>query len=211
MNHPAKFSDPIMDVIGTYVNPTWRILDPFAGTGRVHELGEHTVGVELEPEWALLHPRTLVGNATHLPFAGEWFDAIVTSPCYGNRMADKHNAKDDTRRITYKHTLGRDLHPDNAGGMQWGCAYRALHREAWDECVRVLRPGGTFVLNISDHYRADTRQRVTAWHVGALLERELDLLAVERVPTQRMRFGANRSKRCDYESVVVFTKAEEKE
>ena len=90
-------------------------------------------------------------NAIALPFRDESFDAVVTSPTYGNRFADKHNAKDGSIRRSYTHDLGRTLHAENSGSMQWGQAYRDLHVKAWAECFRVVRPGGLFVLNISDH------------------------------------------------------------
>lgn len=47
---------------------------------------------------------TIVGNALYLPFRDRAFDGIVTSPCYGNRMADHHDARDDSKRNTYTHS-----------------------------------------------------------------------------------------------------------
>lgn len=98
--HPAPFSDALLpifaEVLGRRRSP---VLDPFAGIGRVHELhaltGCTTVGVELEPRWAASHRRTLQGDATDLPRVwSRKFAAVVTSPCYGNRMADHHDAAD---------------------------------------------------------------------------------------------------------------------
>lgn len=104
-DHPAKFSRPVLEQLQALLDTEdaravrpLTVFDPFAGTGLVHTLGTghglHTVGVELEPEWAACHPRTVQGNALHLPFADESMDGLVTSPCYGNRMADAHNAQD---------------------------------------------------------------------------------------------------------------------
>jgi tRNA G10 N-methylase Trm11 len=53
--HPAKFSDEILARIHVHdtdspLRPL--ILDPFAGTGKVHRLdGIRSIGVEIEPEW----------------------------------------------------------------------------------------------------------------------------------------------------------------
>lgn len=214
-HHPARFNDRILRVIAEQVGPGRRVLDPFAGTGRIHELAHvETVGIELEPEWAVMHPRTIVGNALSLPFRDGSFDTIATSPCYGNRYADHHNARDGSVRRSYTHDLrklvgdpARQLHPDNAGLLHWGPTYRNFHERAWRECVRVLRPGGSFVLNISDHVRRGVLQPVTAWQLATLTELGLQHCRSIDVPTARMRFGANGSVRANFETIAVFAKA----
>lgn len=96
--HPAPFSDAILPIVESMLVPGSTVLDPFAGTGRIHELTTvNTFGVELEPEWASYHPDTIVANSLHLPYADGTFDAGATSPCYGNRMADAHNAQEVCR------------------------------------------------------------------------------------------------------------------
>jgi tRNA G10 N-methylase Trm11 len=209
--HPARFSDALVPVLADQLQPSWTVLDPFAGVGGIHQIGAlagcHTVGVELEHEWASMHPATIVGNALALPFATSTFDAICTSPTYGNRMADHHNARDDSRRITYRHNLGRDLHPANSGAMQWGAEYRRFHDEAWREAVRVLKPGGSFVLNIKDHNRKGKRQRATEWHVGNLVDiHGLVVIDTIDVHCPGMRYGANLSDNDLPELVVVLAK-----
>ena len=106
---------------------------------------------------------------------------VVTSPTYGNRLADHHNAKDGSRRISYTHTLGRTLTPGNSGAMHWGKDYRLLHRLSWEEVARVLSIGGLFVLNVSNHIRKGEEVPVVQWH------RDIE------VPTARLRYGANPS------------------
>lgn len=107
-DHPATFSKAILDRLRSMLAVerdrvgAIAVLDPFAGVGGVHELAEenvHTYGVELQPEWAAAHERTVCMSVLDFPksWDGELFDAIVTSPCYGNRMADSHDAQDKCR------------------------------------------------------------------------------------------------------------------
>lgn len=186
------------------------VLDPFAGTGRIHELTDCvTIGVELEPEWAAMHDRTIVGDATSLPwYWGDWFDMVITSPTYGNRMADRHtpSPEDTSRRITYTHQLGRKLHPRNTGGLQWGDEYRRMHRIAWSEALRVLSPGGWFVLNIRNHIRDDREVHVSEWHRETAIELGFVPIVDAFIKTPGMRFGANGSKRVDGEHIFMFAK-----
>jgi tRNA G10 N-methylase Trm11 len=196
----------IADMLAAHGHEGMWVLDPFAGVGGVHALHPRfeTVGVEIEPEWASAHERTIVGNALDLPFAAHTFDAVVTSPTYGNRMADHHEARDGSKRITYRHRLGRPLSADNTGQLQWGDKYREFHVRAWSEVARVLRSGGLFVLNVSDHVRKGSVVPVIDWHVSAIEALGMTLLEHRTVPTPRMRFGANGAARVDHESVVVF-------
>ena len=249
--HPAKFPFSIVDAIGEVVLDYFAppvldrppvLLDPFAGVGGIHRLRPdvETYGVELEPEWAQASPYTRVGDATDLT---EWGDATVdvvaTSPCYGNRMADHHDAQErcsacggtgqgptfvdhlaqrgpaacakcdgtgqrDHRRITYRHRLGRDLSAGSAAELQWGSAYRRFHIVAWQEALRVTRPGGLFVLNIKDHVRGGKLQRVPEWHVQTLQALGARLYRAQPIATAGMGFGANRDSRSDFELVIAF-------
>lgn len=209
VSHPARYGNDLLDVFALHLHPGWKVLDPFAGTGKVHLLREladvYTTGIEIEPEWAAMHPDTQVGDALELPFAAATFDAIVTSPTYGNRLADNHNASDPERRRSYKHDLGRDLHQNNSGALQWGTEYRAFHTAAWAEAIRVLRPGGRFLLNIKDHIRAGEPQPVTGWHITHLTRAGLSLRWCVPVEQKGLRWGTNRE-RTPCEFVVVFEK-----
>jgi len=206
--HPARFSGAILELLADLIPGGALVLDPFAGTGRIHEVGERcaarTVGVEIEPEWAGMSHRTIVSDATALPFAAETFDMVITSCTYGNRLADHHNARDGSVRHSYTHDLGRPLHQGNSGMLQWGEPYRLLHLTAWSEAVRVLRTGGTFILNISDHVRKGVVQPVTDWHLGTLVDLGLALIERHEVPTPRLRYGANAGARVEFETVAVL-------
>src|SRR2546426_4572611 len=100
--HPAKWTTTVLERVQRLLDedphlwrtPPPRVLDPFAGVGGIHNLrGYRTAGMELEPEWASASPSTIVADAVKLPFADATFDALVSSPCYGNRMADHHEAR----------------------------------------------------------------------------------------------------------------------
>lgn len=208
VSHPARYSTNLIPIFADILDGYDHVLDPFAGTGRIHELPMHTVGVEIEPEWAALHPDTVEGSALELPWEDAEFDAVCTSPTYGNRLADSHNASDPERRRSYTHDLGRKLSADNSGAMQWGDEYREFHETAWAEAVRVLRPGGRFVLNIKDHIRGGVQQPVTAWHVAALVDLGMRYNAElsQGAPTGHLQQGSNSEARAGQELVLVFDK-----
>ena len=213
VSHPAKFSDSILSAIYAtlqkYLPQGARILDPFAGEGRIHELRDdphyETWGVELEPEWAEQSPYTVVGdsrNLADLRDLGPW-DAIVTSPAYGNRMADSY-AGDGTRRYTYRIALGRPLTEDSGAGMHYGPKYRTLHSIVWAECARTVRPGGLVILNVSNFIKRGAEVQVSEWHLMSWLNMGFKLLEVQRIGTPRMRDGANGQLRVDGELLIVL-------
>lgn len=210
MNHPARFNDDILAAIASLLPKEGLVLDPFAGTGRIHELATdrlRTVGFEIEPEWAALHPDTECRDSTRMSDVPDGlYDAVATSPVYGNRMSDHYKAKDSSRRFTYRSSLGRDLHENNAGRYQWGAVYVNLHEQVWRQCVRVLKPGGIFVLNVKDHIRQAQVVRVSEWHVGFLEAQGLELFTFMMVPSKGTGMGSNRHVRVDHEMVYGFKK-----
>jgi hypothetical protein len=210
-SHPAKYTDVLLPVMASMLKGRRSILDIFGGAGGVFAL-EHWLGagveieaVELEPEFAAMHPRTTRGNALHLPWGDDWFDAICTSPAYGNRLAD--NYRPDADCFSYAQALKRELHPDNAGGMQWnpnGGEYQVLHVLAYAEARRVLQDGGAFVLNMKDHYRNKVLQHVTDWHVNTLKALGFAKIESKRVKTPSLRYGENHEARVEHEHVILF-------
>jgi hypothetical protein len=210
VGHPAKFTPAILAVVDELLGDAVTVLDPFAGTGGIHILSpkRRTYSLEIEPEWAALHEFTVCGSALNLPWPDEFFDAVATSPTYGNRMAATYDGRDGSQRSTYRTALGRELSEGNSGSLQWGQAYRDFHTRTWVEAIRVLKPGGRFVLNCKDHYRGGVLQRVTDWHVGELGRLGLRLTDRRQVRCRGNRFGANSLLRADCEEVILLLKEE---
>ena len=210
--HPAIMGKHILSVCEQFL-PTdnSRILDPFAGIGTTSKLlPQHdVVGVELEEEWAQQDERTICGDSLIVvPTLGE-FDAVLTSPTYGNRMADDFEATEIGKRITYRHKLGRKLSEGTTSNLHFGRKkgkYEELHKSIWGVCVDALRPGGVFILNCKDFIANKQIKEVTQWHVDTLVEMGLSVTAWEKVPSRGMRFGANRELRVEHEDVVCLVK-----
>lgn len=199
-NNPAQFTDVLLTHLGELLSAEHQpllVLDPFAGAGNLARLPYRFVGVEIEREWAT----SVQGDALHLPFRNNTFDAVATSPTYGNRMADGL-CQDGRARITYRYRLGRPLTPGNSGAMPWGKAYCKLHQAAWREAWRVLKPGAAMLVNCKDHIRNKKPMPVTAWHIQALQEVGFTIEAVDEIPTPGMRYGQNWESRLPFESII---------
>jgi tRNA G10 N-methylase Trm11 len=209
MKHPAKYSSSLLSVFDKYLPKTGKILDPFAGVGvGLKSIRPKCFLLEIEFEWASFCGG-VVGDAVQMPFKCGTFDAICTSPTYGNRMADNFVDKQINKgykRYTYRHFLGRELSPNNSGAMQWGARYRELHSKAWKECSRVLKHNGMLVLNISDHIRKGEVIPVAEWHENTIKSLGFTLELKLKVATQRQRHGVNRNIRVSHENILIFTK-----
>ena len=214
--HPSKFREVHLTIIRSLLSqvslptPT-TILDPFAGVGKIHKLRDYgyiTYGVEIEPEWAAESEFTFVGDSTRLldlieiePGLGDWYDAGVTSPTFGNRLADHHEAKDESVRNTYRHKLGRALADNNSGQMQWGSAYRDFHDRVWSQVAVVTK---TMVLHLKDHIRKGEVVPVTQWHLDNLAGHGFEVKTEIRINTRGHGFGENAAVRVAYESMILL-------
>lgn len=206
MKHPAKYTDCLLPIFSEYLKDAVLVLDPFAGTGKLKKIIPNAILLEIEPEWAEMNG-AIIADSQHMPLRSNVFDAVCTSPTYGNRMADHfvdHQPHKNYVRNTYRHYLGRSLHSNNSGRMQWGNKYKKLHTAVWKECKRVLKKDGLFILNVSDHIRAGKRIYVSDWHVDVLKDMGFKLLKNIEVETPRQRMGKNAELRVGCEYVFIF-------
>ena len=216
MQHPAKYSNVFLPIFAELLKDCNNVLDPMAGTGKLAKIKEFGYGGkvvcnDIESEWKNGEEYPVDewhnSDAANMDWAkdGE-FDGICTSPTYGNRMADNFVSKDGTKRITYRHYLGHELKEGNTGYMQFGKKYCDKHKEIYAECLRVLKPGGIMIVNVSNHIRLGVEVPVVDFHkdvlseLGAKFEKEI------KVNTPRMGYGANSKQRVDTESILIFKK-----
>lgn len=218
MSHPAPFSDPIVKRLDRLVRAEAKkvgfvnVLDPFAGVGRIHRLHRpgyvETTGIEIEPEWAEANELTICGDLFDV--VKRWrgrrrFRVIATSPTYGNRFADHHDAKDDSRRHGYAHDLGRLPTAGSSGVLPWGPRYWSFHAAAYRTLLSVAEPGGLGLFNVSDFVRHKEIVHAVEWHLGALYGAGWVMEPGERpvtIETRRMRHGANHEARVDHEVIL---------
>ena len=214
INHPAKYSEGFTKIFAEILQEydCHSVLDPFAGTGKIGEIKQYgfngiVIANEIESEWlednSYNCDMLMYQDAEYL-ILPHMVDAIVTSPTYGNRMADHHNAKDNSKRITYTHYLGHELNTANTGKMQWGKKYRDKHTRIYQNLFSILKPGGLFVLNMSNHIRKGEEQYVTEWHINILENIGFKKIKEIKIPTKRMKFGKNNQKRVSYESIIIL-------
>lgn len=155
-SHPAKFPKYVLERVELYVRAEARalgrparVLDPFAGVGRIHDLPKRiatTIGVEIEPEWAACRRATICGDSTRLPVAPASCDVMATSPCYGSRMADHHEAKDSCSLCK---GTGVVLSAEGCGDAPWSC----------HSCGRVDCVCGVLAKELREHNRRCSRCR----------------------------------------------------
>jgi hypothetical protein len=126
---------------------------------------------------------------------------------YGNRMADHHEAKDDSKRNTYRHTLGRPLSTNNTGQYQSTQQnYWDLHEDVYTQCWRVIEPDGLMIVNVSNHIRQGKEVDVCSMHKKILSDIGFKLITREEVATPRNGFGQNGQLRVEKEMIYVYRK-----
>lgn len=215
VKHPAKYTDELFPELARGLQGCRRVLDCFGGTGKIGRLKEFGVKaeiwtIELEREWAEQGPangvdHVIVGNALLQEFEPGFFDAVVCSPTYGNRLADHCDWKDDSKRIAYKAYLGRKLTRGNSGMWPFQSSeYLTFHRLMWQKVESWLAPGGLFRLNSKDSYAGQRLQMVSKWHADQILALGFDLAYLVPVPVRGHRQGSNHHLRVPQEDVFTF-------
>ncbi len=212
--HPAKFNKPLLVAIDCILTaegilPPATILDPMAGvgTGVAHwnDLGYHAQGVELEPEWAMADPMVRIGDARKLSeyFGTSHFDAIITSPAYGNRMADKYAGDPKgSARHTYRISLGRKLSEGSGAAEQYGDAYCNLHAQIVKQMSFFAKD--LVIVNMKNHIRNGEEVDVCLfWEKLIRISFPHWRMYAIEVPTAGQRHGANGDLRVDHEILIV--------
>ena len=110
MKHPAKYTDCFLPIFFDLLKNTDCVLDPMAGTGKLALIKDYgykgaIICNDLEPDWQKGEIYNVdewhFTDASNMNWAkNEQFDAICTSPTYGNRMADNFVASDKSHRVT---------------------------------------------------------------------------------------------------------------
>lgn len=238
VRHPAPYSDALIpemvDMLGPYryyitapllMGPPAvpdGLYDPMAGSGKIDKIassmGARWWGSELEPEFIPeeMRDRIMVGDCRNFTGLAR---CVVTSPAYGNRMADQYlgtpleqaeRAKTGKlpRRRSYAISLGRKLTEGNGAALQWGEEYEALHRSIFEHIVNVnIEPWrGLLLLNVSSHYRAGVYEPVSEWYLRLILSLKMVLVDYRFVSTPGFRDGQNRESRVGGEHLFLFEK-----
>lgn len=184
--------------------------DPFAGTGeRLGELcdslGLTFTGTDLE-DWPDRDPRVTLGDALDPRTYPQGARLIVTSPTYGNGMNDHHEARDPSRRHTYRAALGRPLHENNTGryGIRRGrrsmTRYWTMHAEAITHWHRLGWPA---VVNVKAFIKDFEVYDLPERWAHTLAEHGYRVTARLEVPCPGIRHGANHAARIDHEVILV--------
>lgn len=228
-HNPASYTDASLQLMGSILNKSQllkttgiglSIIDPMAGSGKVVELRNYITHKDSaerlrfrlnDLERWKKHPgaenknpnvRWTFESAYALTAEDGTFDVLITSPTYGNRMADHHTAKDGSDRQTYTHRLGKQLHPQNTGKVHFGLSYRLAHERIYRECARVLHPSGIAFFVVADFIRRGERVRVTDATLSLLKTAGFHVVKTYDLPMNHFRRGANYTARVGYETVI---------
>lgn len=209
--HPAKYSNELLPSLAKYCYGD--VIDIMGGTGKAGLLKKHNKNIksvtinELEREWSEQAyengvDTVITGDARSL---SGMYDCIVTSPPYGNRMADNFNAgKPDSMRRRYVGDLGRNVSNGSCCCSHFGKGYEKQMSEILDSVISNI-DFTRFVLNISNFIRQFKEVNVLGWYISYFEQKGFKIIFEEKVVTRRQKgVGANTNLRVPTEHILVF-------
>jgi hypothetical protein len=215
VDHPARFHPDILTLIAALVPAGAHVHDPYAGTGErlgavADEHGWTFTGTEIEPSF-IVDARVAVGDATDPSTYPSDPHVIVTSPVYPNGIADHFEAKDGSRRFTYRRSVAlnegadRPLHENNMGRYGYrGTGPKSTKRIAyWDLATRTVAcwTAGLALVNVKNFVDTSVvEDLVGQWE--DLLEVHGYTVVIHTVKVPGIRYGTNRWLRVEGEAIL---------
>jgi len=213
--HPAKYSNELLPVLAKY--SYGEILDIMGGVGKAGLLKKFNTNIksvtinEIEKEWSEQAynngvDTVITGDARKLSGV---YDCIVTSPPYGNRMADNFKAGNpDSMRKMYVGDLGRQVSKGSVCCKHFGRGYEEEMVSILDAVIENV-VFTRFILNISNFIRQFKEINVVSWYKNYFRTKSFVLIAEEKVVTRRQKgVGANTHLRVPSEYILVFEKVD---
>jgi hypothetical protein len=211
--HPAKYSKELLPYLAKHSYGV--CLDIMGGTGRIGLLKEinplitKTISNELEKEWAIQGienkvDEIIIGDAKNLKLS---VDCIITSPPYGNRMADNFKpSKPSSMRKLYAGDLGRTPSNGSVCCKHFNRGYEEIIKEIYDNVIKNVQHD-LFILNVSNFIRKFKEVDVISWYLNYFKENGYYLKYRYDIVTRRQRgVGANAHLRVPTEFIGVFSK-----
>jgi len=214
--HPAKYSKELLPILAKYAYGN--VLDIMGGTGKAGLLKALNPNItrvtinELEPEWAEQAfennvDEVIIGDAKNLRLT---VDCIVTSPPYGNRMADNFHVGANGGKSTpsirkmYASDLGRTPSEGSTCCLHFGRGYEEKITDIYESVFNNCK-FNRFVLNVSNFIRNYQEVEVCDFYEKLFYLNGFVLVAKELVKTRRQKgIRANAKLRVPYETVMVF-------
>lgn len=219
--HPAKFSKQLIPHIAEMIpEDCYYICDPMAGVGQLLLLHEHYPRGdfifdfnELESEWVNQIPKVHPTRSIHCMDAKDYkladdIDIIITSPPYGNRMADffMSETRPESMKGRYAGDLGRRLTEGSVASQKFGDRYRSNISHIYGNIFDQMRSGSYFLLNVSNFIRNHKEENVIGFYLN-LFSEYFHLEEFRKVKTPRNRgHGANANLRVEHEVLILWRK-----
>jgi tRNA G10 N-methylase Trm11 len=214
MKHPAKYSNHFIPVLANLASKynLHNIIDVFGGTGKIGLLKSllpnlYITNNDIEPEWSQMGFENGCDECLTFDVANmstiedNKYDAIITSPTYGNGLAAKTMTG---LRYNYSIFLGKVVNENNTGGMCFGKSYKQKHLDCITEMKRILKPSGILILNMKNFIRLGQEVPVVQWWFDSLVAGGFEMLEDIQIPVSSLRHGQNGNIRTKIEHVMVF-------